>query len=105
MRGNGAAERQRTMEKKLEIGSHILFIDAHGEAHNALATCVFPGFKGSMGEQPGCNVLFVVSEPDKQDPYGRQIKRATSVVHKSWQPAHGNFWCWPDEWDAGVIVG
>ncbi len=51
----------------------------------------------SEAGEPGCNLVFVSSEVDKTDPYGRQIERATSVVHRSKQPAHGRFWMWPDE--------
>ena len=50
------------------------------------------GFEGKPNQE-----TYVVSEPDKADPYGRQIERETSVVHKSDQVAPGMYWCWPDE--------
>jgi hypothetical protein len=45
----------------------------------------------------GCNLIFVSGDPAKDDTYGRQIERETSVIHRSGQPAPGNYWCWPDE--------
>lgn len=65
------------------------YVDPRGEAHNALVTVWW--------SDVGCNVVFTSGDEEKRDSYGRQIERATSVVHKSMQPAHGNFWCWPDE--------
>ena len=86
------------MEKKLEIGSAVEFIDAHRKAHPALITKVWGP---SVGGQPGCNLVFVVDDPSKEDNYGRQIERQTSVVHLSGQPAKANCWCWPDEVPSG----
>jgi hypothetical protein len=36
-------------------------------------------------------------DPQKDDTYGRQIQRETSMVHLSNNPGGGNCWCWPDE--------
>lgn len=33
----------------------------------------------------------------RRDSYGQQLIRESSVVHKGSQPAHGNYWVWPDE--------
>jgi len=88
--------------------AQIIYVDPRGKPHAAIVTawwglkdCTQEGEtfgNGLEGEgEPGCNLVFVVGETDKKDPYGRQIERATSVVHKSKQSAHGNFWCWPAE--------
>lgn len=92
------------MEKQLDIGDTVIYVDPQRVAHNALVTTVWPQMAGGGGE-PGCNLLYVHEDPARDDPYGRQIERATSVVHKSWQPAGGNFWCRPDEWDGPVHRG
>jgi hypothetical protein len=87
------------MERKYEVGASVVYVDPQGKAHNALVNIWWTGVNAyySDGKEPGCNLLWISSDPLKTDTYGQQIERATSVVHKSFQPAHGNFWCWPDE--------
>jgi hypothetical protein len=85
--------------RKLEIGSSIIFVDAHGLRHNALVTIVWEQvdhYRSDAGE-PGCNLVFISGDPDRKDSCGRQMERQTSVVHKTKQPANGMYWCWPDE--------
>ncbi len=101
------------MERTYDHNSSILYVDSKGVRHAAIVTSwwgapgasydgpVFgnpppDGYISSTGE-PGCNLVFIDGDAMKHDPYGRQIARSTSVVHKSRQPAGGNFWCWPDE--------
>jgi hypothetical protein len=92
------------MEKKYDQNSHIVYVDPKGVPHSALATVWWDGndrtqvaaYIAASGE-PGCNLVYVTEDGSKKDPYGRQLERSTSVVHKSKQAAHGNFWCWPDE--------
>jgi hypothetical protein len=81
------------MERELKVGDTCIYIDSHRETHQALVTKVWQ----SMGGLPGCNVVFVSSDEAKTDPYGQQLERNTSVVHKSVQPAGAFCWCWPDE--------
>lgn len=81
------------MDRELKIGDSIVYIDAHRERHNALVTKVWT----SVGNLPGCNLVYVSSDETKNDPYGRQIERSTSVVHRSAQPAGAGCWCWSDE--------
>lgn len=104
------------MERKYDHNAAIVYVDPRGVSHAALVTAWWgvaeaqtvgggtetfgsppPHAYTSEAGEPGCNLLFVSSEADKTDPYGRQIERATSVVHRSKQPAHGGFWRWPDE--------
>jgi hypothetical protein len=85
--------------RKLEIGSSIVFVDAKAQRHNALVTIVWnqvESYRSDAGE-PGCNLVFISGDADRNDSCGRQMERQTSVVHKSKQPAHGMYWCWPDE--------
>lgn len=112
------------MEREYTHNSQIVYVDHKGVRHSALVTSWWgvrgaawdgdpygstapenppdvngsnvPDYRGPTGE-PGCNLVYVDSDKTKHDPYGRQIARETSVVHKSKQPAHGNYWCWPDE--------
>lgn len=87
-----------TTERKLEIGSAIIYVDTRGVRHNALCISVWDGMRygGPQGE-PGCNLIYVLDDPNRKDEWGRQIERMGSQVHMSNQPAHGAYWCWPDE--------
>lgn len=85
------------MDRALKIGDSIRYVDSKARVHNALVTVVWPIFGGGNAPNYGCNLVYVAGEEDKTDPYGRQLERATSVCHKSAQPAPGNFWAWSDE--------
>jgi len=86
------------MDRALEVGSQVVYVDAKGIAHRALVTHVWRQMAdASPDNQPGCNLVYVSGDAAKEDPYGRQLERATSVVYKSRQPAHGFFWAWSDE--------
>lgn len=67
----------------MKIGDSVTYVDARGIPHAALVTQVWT--------PTGVNVIFVDDDEKKTDDYGRQIRRETSVVHKSLQPAHGNY--------------
>lgn len=77
------------MERIRRIGDPIVYVDEHGIAHNALVT--------NWWGETCCNLLFVVDDDAKRDPYGNQIERRSSCVHRSMQQAPGNFWRHPDE--------
>jgi hypothetical protein len=101
------------MDRKLEVGSSIIFVDAKAVRHNALVTIVWDQVaeyagrweKDAEGKDvwkqvsawPGCNLVFISGDPERKDSCGRQMERQTSVIHKTMQPAHGMYWCWPDE--------
>ena len=85
--------------RERKVGDHVIYVDQYGKPRQALITIWWgdiEAYKSETGEI-GCNLLFVASDVEKGDTYGRQIERETSVVHKTSQPAHGNYWCWPDE--------
>lgn len=90
------------MEREYKVGQSVIYVDHYGKAHDALITIWWNGdqtiesYLSQYGD-PGCNVVYVDKDELKRDTYGRQILRETSVIHKSKQPAHGNFWCWSDE--------
>ena len=90
------------MERKYEVGQHVKFIDEYRKPHDALILIWWKGpgwpepYTGENGE-PGCNLVLVDPDPQKEDSYGRQIDRKTSLVHLSNNPGKGFCWCWPDE--------
>jgi hypothetical protein len=92
------------MEKKLEIGAHVIYITPSRERVNALVEVIHSGEKTAdehkvlYGNWPCINLLFLSTDPAKVDPYGRQKERATSVSHGSVQGVpQGYCWLWPDE--------
>lgn len=113
--GNGAAESETHMERNYSNGQQVVFVDRKGQRHDALITRWWAGTEPDPEREgsyryglpttewiaangmPGCNLVFVTSDGTKQDPYGYQIERETSVCHKSKQPAPGNYWCFADE--------
>jgi len=78
------------MERNYEFGAHIIFVDEHGVSRNALVT--------AWHGESCVNLVFVTGDVKRHDSYGAQIERHSSVVYEANQPAHGMYWCWPDEW-------
>jgi hypothetical protein len=112
------------MERKYDHNASIIYVDPRGVRRSALVTAWWgapeagwkdedvtgntpasapAGYVSPTGE-PGCNLIFISGDPARKDSCGRQTEHSTSVVHKSNQPAHGNYWCWPDE-DSNPIPG
>lgn len=94
--------------------SSVVYVDPQGRPHSAIITAWWGTQSAGTKEEhdvygapnhayisetgePGCNLVYLSGDRTKTDPYGRQIERATSVVHKSKQAAPGNYWLWPDE--------
>jgi hypothetical protein len=87
---------------KYRRGMHVIYVDSRGVPRDATVTNWWmgssTGYKLDGGSQePGCNVAFVSGDPAREDSYGRQIERQTSLIHHGSQPAHGNYWCWERE--------
>jgi hypothetical protein len=86
--------------EKIQPGDVVIYIDPTRQEHPALVTCVFPKGHIDTGEgeernvEPALNLVYVDPDEKKEDPYGRQIARATSVVHISDNAAKAN--CWTD---------
>jgi len=77
----------------VDIGEAVIFRDSRGRAHNALVTEVHGQYPiPKDAPEPAINLVYVSSDNTQRDPYGNQIIRESSVVHKSFQSAHGNFW-------------
>lgn len=88
-RGTEAAESEGIVERERKVGDPLVYVDEQGESHHALVT-------NWWGPQC-CNLLFVVSDEAKKDPYGQQIERRSSSAHRSMIQAPGNYWLFPDE--------
>lgn len=76
---------------EVRVGDAITYVDPLGVDRPALVTAVWAGEYG-QSNPPGVNLVFVSDDVARLDGYGRQMERATSVVHQSVQPAHGNYW-------------
>ena len=74
------------MEK--EIGDIVEYVDPVGKSHKALVTANW----GIASPTASLNLVYVSDNESETDQYGRQIRRDTSVVHETSQPAHGRFW-------------
>jgi hypothetical protein len=69
------------------IGDVVNYRNPRGLFYPALVTKVH-----GMDENPALNLVYVSGDIEKNDPYGRQIERVTSVVHKSNQSAGAFYW-------------
>lgn len=83
------------MKQRVDVGSHVIFVDGRGQRRTALVTAVHGEnwFEGQSA--PAINVVFVTDDETRSDAWGRQIERDGSVVHESNQSAHGQFWKLP----------
>lgn len=90
------------------VGQHVVFTDAYGVRHDALVTEWHLGptaksvedFQKEYGpnSMPSVNLTWVSKDPRKNDPYGAQIERQSSVPHASNQYAiNGMNYRWPHE--------
>jgi hypothetical protein len=76
------------MKRRPQIGEAVIFCDADGTDHPALVTTDW----GLC-----CNVVLVSNDESKQDQYGRQIERHTSISDADRAGAHGMYWRFPDD--------
>ena len=89
------------MDKRTpEVGQTVVYHDSRNRPHPALVTAVWDSGEYST---TGVNLVFVSSDKDRTDTYGRQIERPSSVIHKLGQPAHGEYWRFEDETPNKVI--
>jgi hypothetical protein len=76
-------------DRVAEVGQHVIYTDESAVDHDALVTVV---------HSPACiNCLYVSSDTSKQDQYGRQIERPSSVSRMSDFTAHGRYFRFKDE--------
>jgi hypothetical protein len=77
----------------VNIGDHVCLVNENYETHIGLVTAVH----GSNWDQftPSINVVYVSSDSDKHDPYGRQLERLSSLSHFNnthGMPKRGRYW-------------
>ena len=77
------------MKREVHVGDIVIFHDARGKAHNALVNGVW--------SETCLNLVLVSDDETRQDTYGRQIERQTSVTHCEVSGVHGNNWRLPSE--------
>jgi hypothetical protein len=92
--------------KTVATGQHVIFVDEYGTPRAALVTETW-GDKPKIGDKfqeyseyetetypnpPAINLLFISGDSRRRDDCGRQPERRTSVVHRSMNSAHGNYW-------------
>lgn len=93
------------MFEKLEVGTQVIYTDKHFVDRVALVTAIWgaPDWREhcldgpDQASVPCINLVYVSGDSSKDDPYGRQLERDTSVVHASTQPAGGFCWRMPEE--------
>jgi hypothetical protein len=102
------------MERKLEIGMGLVFIDENRKERDALVTAIhgdpegysyYPnedlkalhGSDAMVTDWPCLNFVVVDDSEGSQDQYGRQVVRHTSVVHWRQSSARGFCWRFQDE--------
>lgn len=71
-------------------GDHVTYIDETKVQHDALVTNTFGA--AEHGGTPAINIVYVSTLETETDPYGRQLKRQTSVVHIDNNSAQANCW-------------
>lgn len=81
--------------ENLKVGNAVVFVDPYGNPRDAIVTAIHGSTKD--GSTPCINVVVTTSDPSMTDQYGRQITRMTSVVYRTSQPAHGNYYTMPGE--------
>jgi hypothetical protein len=70
------------------FGDVVIYVDEVGVEHDALVT----QYWGGSQPNGALNCVYVTSDEDKRDPYGRQLERASSVSRQSEHTAHGRYW-------------
>lgn len=68
----------------VKVRDAVIFVDERGVLRPALVTAVW--------SETCVNLAFVNEDDAQRDDYGIKISRKSSVVHKSIQPAPGNYW-------------
>ncbi len=74
----------------VKIGDHVTYIDEYKAEHDALVTNNFGAEE--HGGTPAINVIYISKNKDETDPYGRQMKRETSIVHIDDNSAQARCW-------------
>lgn len=82
-------------QRRVAVGDAVVYHDESGKPHNALVNVAWT--PPAPGKLPLVNLLFISGDESRQDSYGRQFERASSVSHASAWNAHGRYWRFADE--------
>jgi hypothetical protein len=83
------------MKISLHDGTHVRFVDATQQTHDALVTACWGTNvvdTEQLGNTPSINIVYVTQDQTRRDQYGQQTVHHTSVVHRSKQTAPGMYW-------------
>jgi hypothetical protein len=92
--------------KSPKVREHVIYFDSFGMEHDALCTANFGCYEKTnedgtkelvYTDNPSINVLLVSPDKRREDSYGRQVERHTSVCPWVYASAWGNFYCHPDD--------
>ncbi len=78
----------------LKVGDPVVYVDPVVVPHNAVITAVW---SETCLKVVYVNVVYVSGDKSKEDTYGRQIERQTSLLRKDIQTVHGQYWMLPGE--------
>jgi hypothetical protein len=70
------------------VGKVVEYADPVGKVHQAILTAAWGPELGECA----VNLVYVSDDVAERDPYGRQIKRETSVAPEGPHTAHGRFY-------------
>lgn len=86
---------------QVSVGQAVQVTDEVGKVHDGLVTAVH-GYPSEAAAReagltspyykPSINAVFVTGDGTKNDPYGRQIERLSSLQHRDTATAHGRFY-------------
>ena len=83
-RKEGEKEMSNTETKMPVVGEPVTYTNPVGKRFNALVTAVWG---------PNCiNLVYVTDDENQTDNYGRKLAREASLMRKSGDSAHGQFW-------------
>jgi hypothetical protein len=94
------------MEKKVNVGDCVTYVDENRVWFSALVTAVWGEIThGNLADgtkvvnYPCINLVTISSDESRTDQYGRQIDRSTSIPYLKNQTAPGFCWFFNDEAD------
>lgn len=89
------------VEFEVRVGQAVRVTDELGKVHDGLVTTIH-GYPSEAAAReagltspyfkPSINSVFVTDDATKNDPYGRQIERLSSLQHRDTATAQGRFY-------------
>lgn len=89
----------------VDIGDHVLFVDASGMTHHSLIIAVWDNRENhgqgpiqsgkNKIENPPVNLVFIAYDNSKVNAHGNQVERRDSVVHEKDKDAQEEYYKYP----------